>query len=443
NRAVFAKDSAEILSGLGLTVFLVDGICPTPMISFATRYLNVAAGIMVTASHNPPRDNGYKLYLGGDFKGSQIIAPVDSAIAAEIQKVSETLTFDEMEKSSNYELLGAELREKYIESVLASSAIIPTNPISIAYTAMHGVGWQLTREIFSRAGFKDIHPVLEQIQPDGSFPTVSFPNPEEPGAMDLALAKAQEVDSDIAIAHDPDADRLAVIVRNNGEFVSLTGDQVGLILAEEIARNSRGGTLASSIVSSSVLEKVAKHYGLEYATTLTGFKWISKVPNLVFGYEEALGYCIDPEHVLDKDGISASLMLTKIAARELETGKTLIDLLAELGNRYGHYATGQISIRLENINQVKELVSKLRATPPAELSGKKANFMDLSVGSVELPPTDGLRFDLGDSRVIIRPSGTEPKLKCYLQVVGASADDAISALKHLTEDVNQLLSDLG
>lgn len=444
NSEIFAKDSAEILSGMGISVFLLDTLCPTPLISFATRFLGVSAGIMVTASHNPPRDNGYKLYLGGSFNGSQIIAPVDSQIATEIEFVSRTETFGSLTKSSNYKIVGHELRKAYVESVLATSQHIPSQPIKIAYTAMHGVGWKLTEEIFAKAGFTDLHPVREQIEPDGNFPTVVFPNPEEKGAMDLVLAKAKSVAADIVIAQDPDADRLAVAVKVGDNYVQLTGDQVGLILAEEIAKTKNKGSLASSIVSCSALSKVAEHYGLNYKTTLTGFKWISKVSDLVFGYEEALGYCIDPDHVADKDGISSALLAVKIAARELALGKTLLDVLEELGDRYGHYATGQISLRFDELSKITQLVQTLRANPPTKLLGQQVVFTDLNLGSEDLPATDGLRLDLEDSsRVIIRPSGTEPKLKCYLQVIAESSNQAKTNLELLTKDVSELLSNLG
>ena len=442
NSEIFAKDSAEVLAGMGIKVLLMDKLCPTPLISFATRYCSVSAGIMVTASHNPPRDNGYKVYLGGDFHGSQIIAPIDQAIANEIEAVAKTETFASLAKSSNYEIIGHEIRKAYVDAVLASSQNLPAAPIKIAYTAMHGVGWKLTEEIFAKAGFTNLHPALEQITPDGNFPTVAFPNPEEKGAMDLVLKKAAEVAADIVIAQDPDADRLAVAVKSQGQYVQLTGDQVGLIFSEEIAKHKTSGTLASSIVSCSALSQVAKHYGLDYKTTLTGFKWISKVDGLVFGYEEALGYCIDPEHVADKDGISASLLIAKIAAREKQAGRTLLDLLEDLGNRYGHYATSQVSIRFEQSAKIAEIITGIRKNPPKTLLGQAATFTDLNLGSAELPATDGLRFDLSDStRVIIRPSGTEPKLKCYLQIVGVSSAAAKEKLALLTKDVSQLLSD--
>jgi len=443
NSDIFAKDSAEIISGFGLKVYLLDQMCPTPLVAFATKQLRCDAGIMVTASHNPPNDNGYKVYMGREFNGSQIIAPVDVEIAEQIQEIADTTTFDELPKLQNYEVIGEQLRADYIASVLKSSERIHSHRIKIAYTAMHGVGWKLSQEIFNKAGFEDVHPVEKQIQPDGKFPTVKFPNPEEPGAMDLTIKLAKEIGADLGIAHDPDADRAAVLVRHAGNYKMLTGDQVGLILADEIASHADSGSLACSIVSSSALEKVAEHYGLDFHSTLTGFKWISKVPNLIFGYEEALGYCVDPAHVLDKDGISASLLIAKIAARELSQGRTLIDLLSTLGEKYGHFATGQVSQRLTSVEAVVELVTKLRANPPSSLGGESLVFTDLAKGSLDLPPTDGLRFDIGQKRVIIRPSGTEPKLKCYLQVISQSEVQAQQELELLRQNVNELLSNLG
>ena len=443
NSDIFAKDSAEILSGLGLKVYLLDQMCPTPLISFATRYLHLSAGIMVTASHNPPRDNGYKVYLGDDFHGSQIISPVDAEIQEHILDVARDETFQSLPKSSSYELIGDEIRAAYEQSVLKSSGTVSNSSLKIVYTAMHGVGWASVEPLFIKAGFNPLIPVAEQIQPDGSFPTVSFPNPEEPGAMDLAFAKAAEVDADLILANDPDADRLAVALKIDGQYQRLTGDQIGLILADHIASTNTSGTLACSIVSCSSLKAVAKEHGLSFVETLTGFKWISKVPNLIFGFEEALGYCIDPDHVSDKDGISAALLIANIANQEAVKGKTLLDLLDELGDRYGHYGTGQISIRVTDLTIISKIMNSLRITPPTELNGITANLTDLANGANGLPPTDGLRFDLADgSRVIIRPSGTEPKLKCYLQVVGSSSNEAKSKLGSLTQSASELLANL-
>jgi len=442
NSDIFAKDSAEVLAGMGVRVLLLDQLGPTPLVSFATRALGMSAGIMVTASHNPPRDNGYKVYLGGSFNGSQIITPVDTEIALEISKVAETETFASLTKSSDYELIGAQIREEYLKSVLAVGGKVVKKSLKIVYTPMHGVGWGTVEPIFARAGSEALITVDQQIQPDGSFPTVAFPNPEEPGALDLAFALASDYNADLIIANDPDADRVAIALPTPSGWQRLTGDQVGLILADEIAKTATSGVLACSIVSSSAISEVAKAHGLEFKQTLTGFKWISKIPNLIFGYEEALGYCIDPNHVADKDGISAALLLANIARCEALKGRTIWDLLADLGARYGYYATGQISIRATDLNVIATAMKSIRENPPVELAGLKATFTDMSIGSDELPATDGLMFVLTDNRrVIIRPSGTEPKLKCYLQAVGSSAEEAEALLAELTESCRELLAD--
>ena len=442
NSDVFAKDSAEVLAGMGIRVLLLDQMGPTPLVAFATRELGMSAGIMVTASHNPPRDNGYKVYLGGSFNGSQIISPVDTDISKEIDLVANSETFASLNKSSEYEVIGDEIREQYLQSVLAVAGTVVKKSLKVVYTPLHGVGWATVEPLFARAGSESLITVDQQIQPDGSFPTVAFPNPEEPGALDLAFAIATDYKADLIIANDPDADRLAIALPTDNGWQRLTGDQVGLILADEIAKTASSGTLACSIVSSSALAEVAKHYGLDFKQTLTGFKWISKVPNLIFGYEEALGYCIDPKHVADKDGISAALMLSNIARREALAGRTLWDLLAELGNRYGHFATGQISIRVTDLSVISTAMSALRANPPKELAGESLTFTDMAIGSDALPATDGLMFVLNDNRrVIIRPSGTEPKLKCYLQAVGESAVEAEQLLAELTESCRELLAD--
>ena len=439
---IFAKDSAEVLAGMGVRVLLLDQMGPTPLVSFATRALGMSAGIMVTASHNPPRDNGYKVYLGGSFNGSQIITPVDTEIALEISKVAETETFASLTKSAEYELIGAQIREEYLKSVLAVGGKVVKKSLKIVYTPMHGVGWGTVEPIFARAGSEALITVDQQLQPDGSFPTVAFPNPEEPGALDLAFALASDYNADLIIANDPDADRVAIALPTPSGWQRLTGDQVGLILADEIAKTATSGVLACSIVSSSAISEVAKAHGLEFKQTLTGFKWISKIPNLIFGYEEALGYCIDPNHVADKDGISAALLLANIARREALNGRTLWDLLADLGARYGYYATGQISIRVTDLNVIATAMKTIRENPPVELAGLKATFTDMAIGSDSLPATDGLMFVLTDKRrVIIRPSGTEPKLKCYLQAVGSSAEEAEELLAELTKNCRELLAD--
>jgi phosphomannomutase len=442
NSDVFAKDSAEVLSGMGIEVLLLDEMGPTPLVSFATRHLNMSAGIMVTASHNPPRDNGYKVYLGGDFNGSQIISPVDNQIADEITKVSQTQTFDSLPKSADYKLIGSEIRAEYLKSALLAGGKSDGTELKIVYTPMHGVGWSAIEPLFEASGSEALIPVPEQVEPDGNFPTVAFPNPEEKGALDLAMALAESQDADLIIANDPDADRVALALPTDSGWQRLTGDQVGLILADEIASKAKSGTLACSIVSSSVLSKVAEHYGLDFKATLTGFKWISKIPNLIFGYEEALGYCIDPDHVADKDGVSAALLLANIARREKAAGRTLWDLLDDLGARYGFYATGQISIRVSDLSIIGKAMQSIRTAPPKELAGLSASFTDMSLGSKDLMPTDGLRFDLADGRrVIIRPSGTEPKLKCYLEAVSDSKAGAKALLDSLEQSCRELLAD--
>jgi phosphomannomutase len=442
NSDVFAKDSAEVLSGMGIEVLLLDEMGPTPLVSFATRFLNMSAGIMVTASHNPPRDNGYKVYLGGDFNGSQIISPVDNQFADEITKVAQTQTFDSLAKSTEYKLIGKEIRAEYLKSALLAGGQSDGTELKIVYTPMHGVGWSAIEPLFQSSGSEALIQVPEQVKPDGDFPTVAFPNPEEKGALDLAMALAAEQNADLIIANDPDADRVALALPTENGWQRLTGDQVGLILADEIASKAKSGTLACSIVSSSVLAKVADHYGLEFKATLTGFKWISKIPNLIFGYEEALGYCIDPDHVADKDGVSAALLLANIARREKAAGRTLWDLLDDLGNRYGFYATGQISIRVRDLSIIGKAMQSIRTAPPKELAGLTATFTDMSVGSQDLMPTDGLRFDLADGRrVIIRPSGTEPKLKCYLEAVSDSKAGAKELLDSLEQSCRELLAD--
>jgi phosphomannomutase len=448
NSDVFAKDSAAIFAGAGLEVLLFEDMVPTPVLAFATKQGGYSIGVMVTASHNPVKDNGYKVYLGGKNGGSQIISPTDTQMAAEITKVAETLTFDEIPKSENFVTGGADLQEAYLE--ITSALVDPEAEratISTIYTAMHGVGWPALSTLFEYAGLPRPAVVRSQIEPDGNFPTVAFPNPEEPGALNEAFAAAKQVRAKLILANDPDADRLAVAVANKSYrdgYRVLTGDEVGLILAAEIATAARDagieGTLASSVVSSSALEAVALYTGQNFVQTLTGFKWISRVPNLLFGYEEALGYCVDPQHTPDKDGISAALVIADLASRLAANGETLEDYLNQLSAIFGHYSTGQISLRYEDVSIAQEKVAALRANPPASIDGATAAFTDLALGSEALPPTDGLRFDLSDGRrVIVRPSGTEPKLKCYLQAIGADYKTAKNAKTALEAAMREIL----
>jgi phosphomannomutase len=452
NSAIFARDTAEIFAAAGIQTMLFDGVVPTPVLAFASKALSSSAAIMVTASHNPPRDNGYKVYLGGDNGGSQIVSPTDSEIAAKIRIVADKYTFAEIPKSNDFVLLGEEMRQRYVaETAALTGEITNAEALKIVYTAMHGVGWRTIESLFAAVGLPKPITVDEQLLPDGNFPTVAFPNPEEPGAMDLSFAKAREVGADLILANDPDADRLAIgIPDSNSEgWRRLSGDEIGLMLGHEVARRavatagnlgSEPGTLACSIVSSSALQKVAENFGLKYRETLTGFKWIAKVPNLLFGYEEALGYCVDPKHTPDKDGISSALVAVAIATELAGQGKTIADHLTELGELYGHFATGQISIRVTDLTLITRMMQKLRDNPPKEIDGSAAKFTDLALGTKELGPTDGLRFDLSDGRrVIIRPSGTEPKLKCYMQAVGSSKLAATESLGALNSAMRKFL----
>lgn len=435
NSEVFAKDSAEILAGAGIEALLFESAVPTPVAAFSGSRLGSSATIVVTASHNPPRDNGYKVYLGGPNGGSQLISPQDSEIAGLIEEIADSTTFGQIPKSSEYQLLGQAEIDHYVRR---AADLVPRvngnrSDLKITYTAMHGVGYRIVKQLFDEVGFK-LNSVKEQQEPDGSFPTVSFPNPEEPGAMDLSLDLAQESKSDLIVANDPDADRLAIGVRHEGRYQMLTGDQVGLLLAEKLA--NAGGTLANSIVSAS-LAKVAESHLMHYTQTLTGFKWISKVPNLTFGYEEALGYCVDPKHTPDKDGITAALLVAELAADKKAVGQTLLDFLDELATKYGHQATGQVSIRVTDLSVIGKIMSGIRDARPGQILDESADYEDLMEGK-NLPKTDGVILSSEGFRVIIRPSGTEPKLKCYLQVTSTSgelADNKLTELKNWASDL--------
>lgn len=443
NSDVFARDSAEILSGLDIEVGLFANHVPTPVLAFTGKRLASSASIMVTASHNPPRDNGYKVYLGGENGGSQLIAPDDRAIAEKIL----SLPVADLPKLRRVEVdpkLGFAELEAYLDRTagLIAAAREARADLKICHTSLHGVGWQTVEALFSRVGFTDLHPVVEQMNPDGRFPTVTFPNPEEPGAMDLAYSTASRIGADLILANDPDADRLAVAVPDASREAGwrmLTGDQVGLLLGWVMAAPGHGGTLANSIVSSARLGRIAKHFGLEYQQTLTGFKWISKVPKLRFGYEEALGYCVDPSATPDKDGISAALMIAELAAELHGQGKELPDLLAEIDEQIGAEATSQISIRVTDLAVIADIMSRLRTSPPTSLLGEQLHFEDLKLGRT-LPATDGvvLHTDSG-LRVTVRPSGTEPKLKCYLSTSAATASEAEARMLELRTAVEQLL----
>ena len=450
---VFARDSARIFAGAGLDVLLFDDYTPTPMLAFATKRGPVIGGeafdigVMVTASHNPPRDNGYKVYAGS-LGGSQIISPLDKEISAAIEAVAAGVTFAQIPVSDDYSVGGQEIRDEYIRHGATLALDGQRNPVDITFTAMHGVGWATTEAMFRAAGLAAPMTVPEQIEPDGQFPTVVFPNPEEPGALDMAFARARINQSDLILAEDPDADRLAVAIPDASSetgWLKLTGDQIGFLLGAEAAERAvtagLSGTLACSIASSSALARVAAHYGLEFKQTLTGFKWISKVPGLIFGYEEALGYCFDPTRTPDKDGITAALVVADLAGRLAHQGTTIGEELDRLYEKFGHWATSQITLRFDNVAKAAAIVASVRQAPPSELLGQAPHYQDLALGSAELPPTDGLRFVFSDGRTaLIRPSGTEPKLKCYLEATGDSAAEAQERLKELELAFRKLLS---
>jgi phosphomannomutase len=412
NSETFAHDTAEVTTGAGLRALVLPRPLPTPVLAFAIRELGCVAGVMVTASHNPPQDNGYKVYLGD---GSQIVPPEDAEIAAHIDAVGPVST---VARGDGWTVLGDSIVDAYLDTVAGLAGDGPRD-LRLVYTPLHGVGATSVLQVLETAGFDPPHVVPQQEQPDPDFPTVSFPNPEEPGAMDLAMALAAEKQVDLVVANDPDADRCAAAVADAHGWRMLRGDEVGALLAHHLLTGGRTGTYACSIVSSSLLGKMAAAAAQPYAETLTGFKWISKVEGLVFGYEEALGYCVDPEHVKDKDGVSALLLLCELAAAEKAQGRTLVDVLDDLALAHGLHATDQLSVRVDDLGQTARAVERLRATPPVALGGLRVETVDdLARGAGGLPPTEGLRYRLEHgARVVVRPSGTEPKLKCYLEVV--------------------------
>ena len=454
----FALDSAAVFVAAGLDVLVLDHALPTPVLAFAVRHLDADAGVMVTASHNPPADNGYKVYLGGRVvggsgRGAQIVPPYDAEIAAHIEAAPPAA--DVPVATEGWRTAGPALLADYYLAVGALADEEAPRRLSIVATPLHGVGGAVLEQVLRSAGYEDVFLVPEQADPDPDFPTVDFPNPEEPGAIDLALAYAQELKADLVIANDPDADRCAVAVKdvrtvlerqpNTGPDTAISdgwrmlhGDEVGALLGDLVAgEHAPGtGTLASSIVSSRLLARIAQAHGLAHTSTLTGFKWISRVDGLVYGYEEALGYCVDPAQVRDKDGISAALRLVGLADRLKAQGRTLIDALDDLARAHDLHVSDQLSVRYEDISQIPATMAQLRSAPPTQLdTSPVVEVVDLSAGVDGLPPTDGLRLLTEDgTRVVVRPSGTEPKVKCYLEVILPVAEDAsyddLTAVRH-------------
>ncbi|MCS4491933.1 phospho-sugar mutase [Corynebacterium sp. ES2794-CONJ1] len=441
--ADFYQATCEILSALGIEVLALPQQLPTPITAFSVRYFDCDAGIMVTASHNPPQDNGYKVYLGGRVvhgeaeQGVQLISPADAEISAQIDAAPFA---DEIAR--NRERIRDIAAEEVLEPYFARALELPQAPattcdIPMVFTAMHGVGGATLGEALKRAGFSHAFPCPEQQEPDPDFPTVAFPNPEEAGALDLSYQEADRRGAELILALDPDADRCSVAIKHKGTWRQLSGDEVGALLGEDIARAHHGdddATLACSIVSSQLLGEIARGHGLKFANTLTGFKWIGRTPNLIFGYEEALGYCSDPQAVRDKDGITACLRVADLNKRLVAEGKNIQDLLDEIAQAYGLYKTSPLTFRVADTSLIQQGLHNLETTAPKTLGGAEVTeFSNLSDGFRGLPGTPGFWIATSaKDRIVVRPSGTEPKLKCYLEVVSDShknADERLDALK--------------
>jgi len=439
----YTFETSEIMSGAGMEVFILPRPLPTPVLAFATSHLGCDIGIMVTASHNPPQDNGYKVYVGPvadgiNYASSQIINPTDGFIASDIDAIT---SLKSLARGKKWTVLGEDVISEY---VLRTSALAPRpGDLKIVYTAMHGVGTETIQRVFNHAGFATLILVDEQCTPDPDFPTVAFPNPEEPGAIDLALQKARDFGADLVIANDPDADRCAAAINDpQVGWRMLRGDELGIVFGEWIARSNPSGCFANSIVSSSALRKISGHYGVDFQEVLTGFKWIAKIENLAFGYEEAIGYAVDSDNVNDKDGISAAIFLAQIATDLKRDGLTISDLLNQVWERHGFHGTEQISIRVTDMSAITRLLAGIRSNPPREIAGRVVESIDdLAAPKDGLPPTDGLRIWLaGGIRIIVRPSGTEAKMKCYIEVVTATSDESQKLLDEIRPPLKELLS---
>ena len=453
----FAVDTAAVMTAAGHSAKLLPRMLPTPMLAFATRALDADAGVMVTASHNPPRDNGYKVYLGGravtdSGQGSQIVPPYDGEIASRIKAVASVLAVPRSE--GGWEIVPDAVVDDFVHAAAAVGAAPDDRRANtrVVITSMHGVGSECMQRALAEAGFTDVHEVAEQAVPDPDFPTVAFPNPEEKGAIDLSIALAKDVGADVVIANDPDADRCAVATVIDGEWRMLHGDVVGSLLGERIAahrallRMAPGSqVLANSIVSSQQLKAIAARHGHSHVSTLTGFKWISRVPGLVFGYEEAIGYCVDPAHVRDKDGISAGTLMAVMVADLKAESRTLADAIDDLARHYGVYLTRQVSARYTDLSEIPATMSRVLASPPSELGGHAVTATDdMGKGFAGLLPTSGLHLATASgARVIIRPSGTEPKVKAYLEViVPVEGDDVAAARAEAEAQMAALESDV-
>ncbi|MCP1771383.1 phosphomannomutase [Neisseria perflava] len=441
NSKIFAQDTAEIMAGAGVKALLLPREMPTPVLAYAIHHHDTTAGVMVTASHNPAQDNGYKVYLGKQHGGGQIVSPADIEIAKQIDIAAEGSVAD-LPRSNDYTVLGEEIVTAYVDAT-KGLAHAPACELNYVYTALHGVGKEVLVKTLTAANLPLPHIVKEQAEPDAAFPTVAFPNPEEKGALDLAIKLAKEQNAEFIIANDPDADRFAVAIPDSeGNWKPLTGNTVGLLLAcflgEAAQKAGKKGTFACSVVSSPALASVAERYGLDSAETLTGFKYIAKVPNLIYGYEESLGYLVDPQKVSDKDGISAAVVFLDLVRTLKAQGKTIAGYIEDFAREFGAYASGQVSIRAQELADLGKFTDSLRATPIQNIGGHAVvRSKDYMEGD---EPNNILvyYFDNG-SRLIVRPSGTEPKVKVYLDVKGDTAAQAEEVLAQFEADVREVL----
>jgi phosphomannomutase len=436
--AEFAAETARVATGAGRSALLLPRPLPTPVLAYAVQSLSAAAGVMVTASHNPPRDNGYKVYLGAELggpagAGAQLAPPDDAAIEAAIRAVGPPA---DVPLGPPGRVLGEQIVSSYLNAAVA--VVDPDQPkqLAVAYTPLHGVGAGLVTAALTGAGFAAPEVVASQAEPDPDFPTVAFPNPEEPGAMDRVLALAAETGADLALANDPDADRCAVAIPDGaGGWRLLRGDEVGVLLADHLMRrHGTGGRYVTTIVSSSMLRAMCAARGMPYGETLTGFKWIVRAgPDMVYGYEEALGYCVAPHTVRDKDGITAALLICELAAGLRAEWRTLADRLDELAAEFGVHQTDQLAVRVDALAEIAEAMARIRAKPPGSL-------LDEPVTSVTdlLPEADVVVLRTESCRVVVRPSGTEPKLKAYLEVVEAPVPDVTAARERAAASVRAL-----
>ncbi|MFD0365754.1 phospho-sugar mutase [Nocardia sp. GCM10030253] len=412
--AEFAIATAEIFAAAGFPVTLLPRPLPTPIVAYAVRELGAVAGVQITASHNPASDNGYKVFLDG---GAQLIAPADTEIERCIEAVAEPIARTPVTAADD------DLVRRYLDRVARLPELIggpgERSDVRIALTPLHGVGGDTAVKALADAGFAHVHVVGEQFAPDADFPTVAFPNPEEPGATDLLLATAERIGADIAIALDPDADRCAIgIPDDNGGWRMLRGDETGVLLGDYVLRTAPPDSLvATTIVSSRLLSKLAAARGARYAETLTGFKWLARAGDgLVYAYEEAIGHCVDPATVRDKDGISAAVLAADLVARLKAIGRTLTNELDDYAIEFGLHTVDQVSLRLPDAAAAAAVVNRLRAAPPDEIAGEPMKYTDMLQVRGRMR-TDALIFEGATTRIVVRPSGTEPKLKCYLEVV--------------------------